>query len=307
MRRVNVNGGNLSLMDYCSAGPQYASGGFIADSSFSGGTRDQRLAAAVLRPQHQPGRLVERRLEPGLLRRPGRARRRASPARPAGQRPTRTPRWPPRPQTQEEPFLQTDAAPARTACSCPSLQQNSSGPSWASGTHRGHVPADQRVLRRHPEHLDRGHRRGAGPGQEPAPHPGRVQHRQAPILVKRPDTVVLGLGFATLIPQNGTAAIDVAGRPAASKLSGLIFDAGPKNSPRWSSWAPRSPASCGSASDPALVQDVFFRIGGAHRRQGHRQPGGQQRPRDPGRHLGLAGRPRRRPAPRRAWRRRQRR
>ena len=32
MRRVDVYGGNLSLMDYCTAGPQYASGGFIADS-----------------------------------------------------------------------------------------------------------------------------------------------------------------------------------------------------------------------------------------------------------------------------------
>ena len=31
MRRLNVNGG-FSLMDYCTAGPQYASGGFIADS-----------------------------------------------------------------------------------------------------------------------------------------------------------------------------------------------------------------------------------------------------------------------------------
>src|SRR4051812_12555233 len=38
MRRVAVTGGNLSLMDYCSAGPQFASGGFIADSAFSGGT-----------------------------------------------------------------------------------------------------------------------------------------------------------------------------------------------------------------------------------------------------------------------------
>ena len=32
LRRVEVTGGNLSLMDYCSAGPQFASGGFIADS-----------------------------------------------------------------------------------------------------------------------------------------------------------------------------------------------------------------------------------------------------------------------------------
>src|SRR3954452_24261772 len=38
MRRVAVTGGNLALMDYCSSGPQFASGGFIADSAFSGGT-----------------------------------------------------------------------------------------------------------------------------------------------------------------------------------------------------------------------------------------------------------------------------
>src|ERR687895_261473 len=32
MRRLNITGGDLSLMDYCTAGPQFASGGFIADS-----------------------------------------------------------------------------------------------------------------------------------------------------------------------------------------------------------------------------------------------------------------------------------
>jgi hypothetical protein len=29
MRRRNISGGNLSLMDYCMAGPQYAGGGYI--------------------------------------------------------------------------------------------------------------------------------------------------------------------------------------------------------------------------------------------------------------------------------------
>src|ERR1700756_3209190 len=33
MRRVNITGGNLTLHDYCTAGPQFASGGFIADSN----------------------------------------------------------------------------------------------------------------------------------------------------------------------------------------------------------------------------------------------------------------------------------
>ena len=32
LRRVDVRGGNLSLMDYCTAGPQFASGGYLADS-----------------------------------------------------------------------------------------------------------------------------------------------------------------------------------------------------------------------------------------------------------------------------------
>src|SRR5207237_7936395 len=36
MRRVHVNG-HTTLMDYCT-GPSYASGGFIADSQFTGGT-----------------------------------------------------------------------------------------------------------------------------------------------------------------------------------------------------------------------------------------------------------------------------
>ena len=36
MRRVHVDGG-FTLMDYCT-GPSYASGGFIADSAFTGGT-----------------------------------------------------------------------------------------------------------------------------------------------------------------------------------------------------------------------------------------------------------------------------
>src|SRR5262249_34885539 len=32
LRRVKITGGNLSFMDYCTAGPQFASGGFMSDS-----------------------------------------------------------------------------------------------------------------------------------------------------------------------------------------------------------------------------------------------------------------------------------
>jgi hypothetical protein len=78
-----------------------------------------------------------------------------------------------------------------------------------------------------------------------------------------PDTVVLGLGFPTLIPQNGNPSMIVASDKGVL-LSGIIFDAGPKNSP-----VLMQVGLCGlchnshSASDPSGIYDVFFRIGGA--------------------------------------------
>ena len=68
MRRVDIKGGNLTLMDYCSD-PSFASGGFIADSRNY--VHHQRLPAAVADPRQRGRRLVQRRLEPGLLRRGG--------------------------------------------------------------------------------------------------------------------------------------------------------------------------------------------------------------------------------------------
>src|SRR5207244_5946170 len=49
MRRVNITGGNLTFMDYCTAGPQYASGGFMADSvagAIVNGSQQQFLVRA---------------------------------------------------------------------------------------------------------------------------------------------------------------------------------------------------------------------------------------------------------------------
>ena len=71
--------------------------------------------------------------------------------------------------------------------------------------------------------------------------------------------MVLGLGMATLVPQRGNAAMVVAPNDGV-KLSGLIFDAGPVNSPVLLSVGTPGP---GNANDPDLIQDVFFRIGGA--------------------------------------------
>ena len=68
-------------------------------------------------------------------------------------------------------------------------------------------------------------------------------------MVPHPDTVVLGLGMATLVPQQGNAAIKVVPNSGV-KLSGLIIDAGPVNSPVLVSVGTPGPSS---ASDPDLI------------------------------------------------------
>ena len=91
MRRVNITGGNLSLMDYCSAGPQYASGGFIADSAFSGGTViNGSQQQFIVRNSNLDGwsNGVWNQVFSGDLGAPAQASRRQ-----AGS--GRTPRWPP--------------------------------------------------------------------------------------------------------------------------------------------------------------------------------------------------------------------
>ena len=78
------------------------------------------------------------------------------------------------------------------------------------------------------------------------------------------------------------------------KLSGMIFDAGPGELTGPAAGG-RPAGGHGRAAPPipSLLQDVFFRIGGATAGSGDRQPGGQQLRCHPRRHLGLARRPRR--------------
>ena len=72
---------------------------------------------------------------------------------------------------------------------------------------------------------------------------------------------MLGLGFPTLVPDNGDVAMTVADVKGV-KLAGLMFDAGPVNSPvLLQVGTPHAHKS--DPADPTSLQDVFFRIGGA--------------------------------------------
>ena len=50
------------------------------------------------------------------------------------------------------------------------------------------------------------------------------------ITVRRPDTVVLGLGFATLALEGGVTAMTVGATQGVS-ITGILFDAGETDSP----------------------------------------------------------------------------
>jgi hypothetical protein len=86
-----------------------------------------------------------------------------------------------------------------------------------------------------------------------------VYNLNEPIVISHPDSVVLGQGYATLVPQTGGPAM-IAVANDGVRLSGLLFDAGPVSSPVLLSVGHPGPAS---STDPDTIQDVFFRIGGA--------------------------------------------
>jgi len=84
------------------------------------------------------------------------------------------------------------------------------------------------------------------------------------IKVSKADTVVLGLGLATLTAQRGAVPMKVAD-VAGVDVAGLTFDAGPVNSVALLEIGSGSrDGARPTAANPTSVQDVFFRIGGPH-------------------------------------------
>ena len=256
MRRVSVNG-KLSLMDYCNGGPDYASGGFIADSAFSGGgpVINGSQQQFIVRNSNLDGwsNGVWNQVFSGDIGAPPTT---FPPDATGGPYTTLATS----PVTQEEPFLQTDSA-GNYSVFVPALQHNSSGTSWQNGPAAGAPVPVSKFFIATPSTPVLAIDAALALGRNLILTPG-VYDLKAPIVVSRPNTIVLGLGFPTLVPQNGTAAMQVLGVPGV-KLSGMIFDAGPENSPVLLQVGGPLAARTGSASDPSLLQDVFFRIGGA--------------------------------------------
>jgi hypothetical protein len=252
MRRVDING-TLTLFDYCTS-PSYSSGGFIADSVFSGGSViNGSQQQFVVRNSNIDDwtNSVWNQVFSGDI---------GAPAQSFGVTPgTQYTTLPASPVTEEEPFLYTDSQGSYRVF-VPAVQHNSSGPSWASGTEAGRSIPISTFFVASPGTPTPAINAALARGRNLILTPG-VYDLDQPIVVSRPDTVVMGLGFATLVPQHGNAAMIVAANTGV-KLSGLIVDAGPVNSPVLLSVGVPG-LGAGTAADPDTIQDVFFRIGGA--------------------------------------------
>jgi hypothetical protein len=113
------------------------------------------------------------------------------------------------PVIREKPFLEVDKA-GNYAVRVPSLRTNSVGITWRSGSTPGKSIPLSRFYIAHPNVDTAATLNGQlASGKDLLLTPG-VYDLSEPIRVLRPDTVVLGLGFATLHPVNGTAAMTTA-------------------------------------------------------------------------------------------------
>jgi len=253
IRRAIING-SVVFQDYCSSN-DYASGGYIADSEISGDLDFYGNQQYFVRNSDIGG---ANGCPNGLWNMVYSGVQGAPAAVFSGQCQQNTV-LATSPVTEEEPFLYTDPGGGYKVF-LPAVQHDSSGPSWASGSEAGtSLPLSAFFL--------------ASPATPVSAINAALAHRKnliltpgvydlrQPIVVSHPDTVVLGLGFATLVPQDGTPAL-IAVSNHGVRMSGLIVDAGPVNSPVLVSVG-HPGSDHGSATDPDTIQDVFFRVGGA--------------------------------------------
>ena len=256
MRRVHVTGAT-TLQDYSSAGPQYASGGFIADSQIDAtvvsGSQQQFLTRNSDIDGWSNG--VWNQVFSGVVGAPAAAGATFPKPNPY----TVVARTP---ASREKPYLYVDGK-GKWKVFVPTAQTSMRGTDWANGNEAGRslplsdfylaAPTDSAAT------IDAQLKKG----KDLLLTPG-VYSVDRSLTVRKADTVVLGLGLATLTAQGGAVPLkidDVKGVDVA----GIIVDAGATNSPALVQVGDaKATAKNASASDPTALQDVFFRIAGPH-------------------------------------------
>jgi hypothetical protein len=249
LRRIHVNGGT-TLFDPEGGPNDWSSGGFIADSKIDGtvvsGSQQQFLTRNVTMQSWSGG--VWNMVFVGNKGNP-------------------TGTWPKSPYTfvdttpvvREKPYLTLDAS-GSYAVVAPTLAQNTQGTTWEAGDAPSTtIPITEFYIAHSDADTADSVNAALQAGANLILTPG-VYHLASALQVTRPGTVVLGLGLATLIPDQGTAAVTVADVDSVT-IAGILFDAGAKNSPTLLELGDAVSATRHAASPTALF-DVHCRVGG---------------------------------------------
>ncbi|MCX4403026.1 RICIN domain-containing protein [Streptomyces sp. NBC_01764] len=163
------------------------------------------------------------------------------------------------PTIREKPFLYVDSAGAYQVF-VPGLQSNAVGTTWSGKTPAGKsLPIDQFYIVK-PGATAADMNSALAAGKNLLVTPG-VYHLNQTINITRADTVVLGMGLATFVPDGGITAVTTADVDGI-QLAGLLIDAGTTNSATLMQIGPAG-SSATHAADPTQLSDVFIRIGGA--------------------------------------------
>jgi len=163
------------------------------------------------------------------------------------------------PVVAEKPYLYVDAAGAYQVF-VPAVRSNSTGTTWAGGNPAGQSLPIGTFFVVKPGETAANINAALASGKNLLVTPG-VYNLNQTLTVTRANTVVLGLGLATFVPQNGIAAMTVADVDGV-RVAGVLFDAGTTNSSVLMEVGPNGSAADHSAN-PTVLSDVFFRIGGA--------------------------------------------
>jgi hypothetical protein len=162
------------------------------------------------------------------------------------------------PVIREKPYLFVDAA-GNFNVLVPNLRTNTAGATWLTAPTPGTVVPLSQFYVAKPTDSAATINQALAQGLNLLFTPG-VYNVDQTINVTRANTVVLGIGYATLVPVNGVTPMSVSDVDGV-KVAGLLFDAGTTNSPVLLQIGPNG-STASHAANPTTVQDVFFRIGG---------------------------------------------
>ncbi|HLI77592.1 MAG TPA: hypothetical protein VKV02_11645, partial [Acidobacteriaceae bacterium] len=165
------------------------------------------------------------------------------------------------PVSREKPFLYVDSSGNYNVFS-PAVKSNSSGTTWASGGlgNGTSLPISTFFIATPASTLAQINS-ALSSGKNLILTPGIYKYNGA-IAVTNPNTVVLGLGYATLVSQGGSSVMTIADVNGV-QVAGLIVDAGTSNASVLLQVGVPGAARVTHAADPTSLSDLTFRIGGA--------------------------------------------